>query len=246
MGSAGVVAYNAGRNLSLCKDFQRVASLTIENYVKAIYRLCTEHHFSAAPTGKLAESLGVFPGSVTSMLKTLSEAGLAIYAPYEGARLTDSGRLLALRVVRRHRLIELFLVKTLDLSWDEVHAEAEVLEHAMSDLLIDRMDQFLGFPSVDPHGDPIPKADGTVAHAAGLTLADLAPPVGFRVLRVSDQTPDFLRFLGTVGLRIGASGTLREFRPEADVLEVEVEGKIVPLAQHLARQIIVGVESVNA
>lgn len=221
-------------------------SLTIENYVKAIYRLCAEHHFSAAPTGKLAESLGVSPGSVTSMLKTLSEAGLALYAPYEGARLTDAGRLLALRVVRRHRLIELFLVQTLKLSWDEVHAEAEVLEHSVSDLLVDRMDAYLGYPKVDPHGDPIPKADGTIAHAVGLTLADLSPPAGFRVMRVSDQTPDFLRFLGNVGLRIGASGTLREVRTQADVWEVEVEGKVIPLAQQLAKQIIVDVEANRA
>lgn len=227
----------------LMKEALRVASLTIENYVKAIYRLCTEHHFSAAPTGKLAETLGVSPGSVTSMLKTLSEAGLAIYAPYEGARLTDAGRLLALRVVRRHRLIELFLVKTLNLTWDEVHAEAEVLEHAVSDLLVDRMDEFLGYPKVDPHGDPIPKADGTVAYAGGLALADLSPPTAFCVLRVSDQTPDFLRFLGNVGLNIGARGTLKSVRPQADVWEVEIEGKLISLAQHLAKQIIVEVET---
>ena len=115
----------------------------------------------------MAEALGVSPGTVTSMLKTLSESGLAEYVPYEGARLTEAGRTLALRVVRRHRLIELFLVRTLELTWDEVHAEAENMEHAVSDLLVDRIDAYLGYPETDPHGDPIPKADGTVAGHRG-------------------------------------------------------------------------------
>src|SRR4051794_22893709 len=139
-----------------------VASLTIENYVKAIYQLSAEGGGEIAATGKLAETLGVSPSTVTSMLKTLSESGLAKYTPYEGARLTGAGRSLALRVLRRHRLIELFLVQTLKFAWDEVHAEAENMEHAVSDLLIDRIDAFLGRPESDPHGDPIPRADGTV------------------------------------------------------------------------------------
>ena len=113
-------------------------SLTVENYVKTIYQIALEQDGRPAATGQLATALSVSPGTVTSMLKTLSESGLATYAPYEGARLTVSGEALALRVVRRHRLIELFLVKTLDLTWDEVHEEAENMEHAVSDRLVDR------------------------------------------------------------------------------------------------------------
>ena len=148
-----------------------MASLTIENYVKAIYQIAAGQQAHTASTGKLAEALDVSPGTVTSMLKTLSESGLAEYIPYEGARLTEAGCTLALRVLRRHRLIELFLARTLKMTWDEVHEEAENMEHAVSDLLIDRIDAFLGYPATDPHGDPIPKADGTVAGSTGRSLS---------------------------------------------------------------------------
>ncbi len=138
-------------------------SLTVENYVKTIYQISAQQRGEPAATGQLAAALGVSPGTVTSMLKTLGESNLVEYTPHHGARLTPSGQALATRVVRRHRLIELFLVRTLDLTWDEVHEEAEHMEHAVSDLLVDRIDAFLGYPDSDPHGDPIPRADGSVA-----------------------------------------------------------------------------------
>ena len=118
-----------------------MATLTVENYVKAIYQISAQQDGQVAATGQIAEGLGVSPGTVTSMLKTLDERNLATYVPYEGVRLTDAGRVLALRVIRRHRLIELFLVRTLKLSWDQVHEEAEHMEHAVSDLLIDRSEE---------------------------------------------------------------------------------------------------------
>jgi DtxR family Mn-dependent transcriptional regulator len=215
-----------------------VASLTIENYVKAIYQLAGQDGRPAA-TGKLAEALGVSPGTVTSMLKTLSESGLAEYAPYEGARLTDKGRALALRVLRRHRLIELFLARTLNLTWDEVHEEAENMEHAVSDLLIDRIDAYLGYPAADPHGDPIPKADGTVARTAGRRLADLAVGESFRLARVIDQSPDFLRYLTEAGLHIGAEGKVLANRAEAGVITVECGGQPTTLAHAIANRLLV-------
>ncbi len=132
-------------------------SLTVENYVKTIFQICAASGGEPAATGQVATALAVSPGTVTSMLKTLSESNLATYTPYEGVRLTAAGTALALRVVRRHRLIELFLVKTLEMTWDEVHEEAEHMEHAVSDRLIDRIDTFLGHPETDPHGDPIPR-----------------------------------------------------------------------------------------
>jgi DtxR family Mn-dependent transcriptional regulator len=129
-------------------------------YVKTIYQITAAQAGQPASTGQIAAALDVSPGTVTSMLKTLDAARLATHRPYEGVALTRAGRMLALRVIRRHRLIELFLLKTLDMSWDEVHDEAEHMEHAVSDLLVDRIDAFLGRPEVDPHGDPIPRAEG--------------------------------------------------------------------------------------
>jgi DtxR family transcriptional regulator, Mn-dependent transcriptional regulator len=216
-----------------------VASLTIENYVKSIYQISAGQNGQAAATGKLAEALGVSPGTVTSMLKTLSESGLAEYVPYEGARLTDAGRMLALRVLRRHRLIELFLVHTLKLSWDEVHEEAENMEHAVSDLLIDRIDAFLNYPATDPHGDPIPKADGTVAGSTGRCLSELAVGQRFRVVRVIDQSPDFLRYLTETGLKLDASGTVVVNRHESGTITVEVAGQQTTLAHNIADRLLV-------
>jgi DtxR family transcriptional regulator, Mn-dependent transcriptional regulator len=219
-----------------------VASLTIENYVKAIYQLAGGADGRAAATGKLAEALEVSPGTVTSMLKTLSESGLAEYVPYEGARLTDAGRTLALRVLRRHRLIELFLVRTLNLTWDEVHEEAENMEHAVSDLLIDRIDEYLGYPATDPHGDPIPKADGTVARSTGRRLSQLAVSEAFQVSRVLDQSPDFLRYLTETGLRLGAAGKVVANRAESGTITVEVDRRETTLAHTVADRLLVDEE----
>jgi DtxR family Mn-dependent transcriptional regulator len=216
-----------------------VASLTIENYVKAIYQIAAGRDGQAAATGKVAEALGVSPGTVTSMLKTLSESGLAEYVPYEGARLTDAGRTLALRVVRRHRLIELFLVRTLELTWDEVHAEAENMEHAVSDLLVDRIDAYLGYPAADPHGDPIPKADGTVARAEGGSLSRAIVGSRFRVVRVTDQSPEFLRYLTEMGLKLDAEGMVVANRQESGTVTVDVSGRQTTLAHNVAEKLLV-------
>ncbi len=199
-------------------------SLTVENYAKCIYLICTRQDEKSATTGQIAEALEVSPGTVTSMLKTLKDAGLGDYKPYEGMKLTDAGRALALRVVRRHRLIELFLAKTLDMSWDEVHAEAENMEHAVSDLLVDRIDKFLGFPAQDPHGDPIPKPDGEIIAPAGCRLADWNSSQSFQINRVVDQTPEFLRYLSELGLELGTTGQMVGRQPEAGILTFQTGG----------------------
>lgn len=183
-------------------------SLTVENYVKAIYQLAHAAGDGAVATGQISAALGVLPGTVTSMLKTLDESNLATYTPYEGVRLTPSGRGLALRVLRRHRLIEQFLSETLKLSWDEVHEEAEHMEHSVSDALVDRIDAYLGHPTTDPHGDPIPKADGTVEAADVRPLAECAVGDRFCIARVVDQSSEFLRYLSQAGVVIGAEGSL--------------------------------------
>lgn len=214
-------------------------SLTIENYIKTIYQVELRSGGKPASTGQLASELGVLPGTVTSMLKTLDESGLATYTPYEGVSLTEQGRALALRVVRRHRLIEHFLAHTLNLTWDEVHEEAENMEHAVSDRLIDRIDEYLGFPETDPHGDPIPRADGTVASTAGSRLDEWQVGVPFRLVRVIDQSPAFLRYLREHGLSLGAEGSISSNRPEAGAVSLEVAGQPLALSRDAAKQILV-------
>ena len=133
---------------------------TVEDYLKQILLEEQRHPGEQVGMGKIADALGLAPGTVTTMVKTLAGSGLLDYEPYSGVRLTDSGRQLALHVLRRHRLIEVFLVQVMGMDWSEVHPEAEGLEHAISDRLIERMDEMLGHPVVDPHGDPIPSAHG--------------------------------------------------------------------------------------
>ena len=185
-----------------------MATLTIENYVKTIYQLVLDNDGQPAATGQVADALDVSPGTVTSMLKTLSASGLAEYRPYEGVVLSESGEALALRVLRRHRLIELFLQNTLELTWDEVHDEAENMEHAVCDLLIDRIADYLGHPETDPHGDPIPKSDGTIAMGSNTSLAELAPGDRFRISRVTRQDAEFLRELSRIGLQLQSTGVV--------------------------------------
>jgi DtxR family Mn-dependent transcriptional regulator len=217
-----------------------VPSLTVENYLKAIALIAgRERSGDAVATGELAHALNVSPGTVTGMLKTLSESNLATYTPYEGARLTPSGQQLAMKVIRRHRLLELFLVQTLNMPWDEVHEEAEHMEHAASERLIDRIDAFLGHPEVDPHGDPIPRADGSLPQSGGTPLAKLPPGSHFRVVRVVDQDPAFLRYLTECGLDLNATGELLENRPESGALVFRLRDRTVALGHAAAGKVLV-------
>src|SRR5690349_12433677 len=177
-------------------------SSTVEDYLKQIYLMQLQTP-ELVSMGKLAGAMGVVPGTATSMIKTLADSGLVEYEPRGGVRLTHGGEQLALHVLRRHRLVEAFLVKVLELDWSEVHDEAEELEHAISDKVLDRIDAYLGHPSVDPHGDPIPSAKGKVADARHKSLADCAPERKFRIARVMDQDPAFLQFVERCGLMPG-------------------------------------------
>jgi DtxR family Mn-dependent transcriptional regulator len=217
-----------------------VPSLTVENYVKTIYLIAGRNpDAQTVATGEIAQGLGVSPGTVTGMLKTLSEADLATYTPYEGARLTGAGERLALKVLRRHRLVELFLAQTLAMPWDEVHEEAEHLEHAASDRLVDRIDAFLGFPAVDPHGDPIPRADGSLTVPEGKPLTTQARGSRFRIVRVVDQDSAFLRYLTESGLDLGAEGEIVENRPEAGALTLRIADRAVALGTEAAGKVLV-------
>jgi DtxR family transcriptional regulator, Mn-dependent transcriptional regulator len=200
-------------------------SSTVENYLKAIYHGVgsLSHGERLLPMGHLAAALGVAPGTATTMVKTLAESGLVEYEPYTGVALTAAGEKLAALVLRRHRLIELFLVQVMGLSWDEVHDDAEQLEHVVSERLIDRMDQMLGRPEVDPHGDPIPDPSGTVKPQDVQSL--LTCPLNRRVTvtRVIDQDKAFLRFIESHHLKPGESIEVEERDAASD--SVRVKGK---------------------
>jgi DtxR family Mn-dependent transcriptional regulator len=170
---------------------------TVENYLKAIYQgqLQLSVGTRLVPMGQVASALAVTPGTATTMVKALAESGLAEYEPYSGVRLTAAGEKLAGRVLRRHRLVELFLVRILGMSWTEVHVEAELLEHAVSDRVIELIDEMLGRPTHDPHGDPIPSAEGTMSPSPVETLLTCAIAAPHVVTRVTDQDSAFLRFI---------------------------------------------------
>ena len=200
-------------------------SSTVENYLKAIYAgtagVNSAHRL--LPMGQLAAALGVTPGTATTMVKTLSESGLVQYEPYAGVALTSAGEKLAALVLRRHRLIELFLVQMMGYSWDEVHDEAEQLEHVVSERLIERIDEMLGRPEVDPHGDPIPNSEGLVK--AQETQSLLTCPIGtpVTVSRVIDQNRVFLRFIEQNNLKPGEAIEVEERDAASD--SVRVRGK---------------------
>lgn len=220
-------------------------SSTVENYLKAIYQGQT-----ALPAGQrlvqmgqLAAALAVTPGSATAMVKALAESGLVEYEPYSGVRLTPAGEKLAGLVLRRHRLVELFLVQVMGMSWTDVHDEAEQLEHVVSDRLIERMDEMLGRPDVDPHGDPIPGPEGTILQRHLDTL--LTCPVGpaLTVKRIVNQDPDFLRFIEGHDLKPGQMVAV-EYR-DAAADSVRLRGKddrILTIGTRAAASLLVSID----
>jgi DtxR family Mn-dependent transcriptional regulator len=200
-------------------------SQTVENYLKTIFlaQVANPVPDALVPMGQLSSGLGVVPGTATTMVKALAESGLVRYEPYLGVRLTAAGEKLASLVLRRHRLIELFLVKVLGMSWAEVHEEAERLEHAVSEQLIDRIDEMLGRPVVDPHGDPIPSAEGTMPASPSLDLLSAPTGAPLVVSRVLDQDPAFLRFLETVPLTPGSAVVVESRDAASDTVHIRLD-----------------------
>lgn len=200
-------------------------SSTVEDYLKCIWLEQQRGNGPLVGTGRIATVLRVAPGTVTSMVKTLAESGLLEYEPYAGVRLTSSGSRLATRVLRRHRLVELFLVRVLGMSWSEVHEDAEILEHAISDRLLERIDEMLGRPVSDPHGDPIPSSHGEIP--SGGTGPDLLScPEGTRVevQRVIDQRAEFLEMLERHGVLPGMSVRIVSRDALTETVELAPEG----------------------
>jgi DtxR family transcriptional regulator, Mn-dependent transcriptional regulator len=211
------------------------ASEAVEDYLKAIYAL--DGSRSRVSTSALAARLGVAPSTVTAMAKRLGELGLVTYLPYKGMTLTDTGCRAALEMVRHHRLLEAFLADALDMPWDQVHDEAEVLEHYISEELEQRIAAKLGDPVADPHGDPIPSAELELASDDTVPLAELEAGRAARFARVSDSDPEMLRYLGERGIGPGAELTIIRREPFEGPLFVEVDGTEHVLGAKLAAAI---------
>jgi DtxR family Mn-dependent transcriptional regulator len=219
-------------------------SSTVENYLKEVYlgvsRLPAGN--TLLPMGQLAVALGVAPGTATTMVKALAESGLVDYEPYNGVRLTAAGTRLAATVLRRHRLVEQFLVQVMGMRWDEVHDDAEQLEHVVSDRLIERIDEMLGYPETDPHGDPIPGPEGTIRERQMDTL--LTCPIGASlvVARVSDQAPAFLRFVEQHNLKPGRAVVVDSRDEAADAVHLRgPEGETFTIGARAASKLLVEV-----
>lgn len=195
-----------------------------ENYLKAILHLSVENN-KAVSTNSIAEKLSTKAASVTDMVQKLAAKGLASYYKYKGVRLTTMGTKEALRVVRKHRLWEVFLVKELHFKWDEVHEIAEQLEHIKSPLLIERLDEHLGFPKFDPHGDPIPNKEGQMAETKQLLLAEISINKGGIITNVKDGNTTFLQYLERIGAFIGAEIKVLDKVEFDGSLEVSISGK---------------------
>jgi DtxR family transcriptional regulator, Mn-dependent transcriptional regulator len=223
----------------LAKDSVRTAA--VEDYSKAIFALESRGE-QPVSTSDLAERLGITPGSVSAMLRKLDELGLITHVPYRGVRLTPAGRRLALEVIRHHRLLESFLAESLGMPWDRVHAEAEVLEHVLSEDLEQLIATKLGNPTVDPHGDPIPTAELDFKEPATLTLESLEPGTRGVFVRVSDSDPAMLRYLAECGISPGDSFLVRARQPFGGPLFVLFREEEHAIGGRLARAMRVEIE----
>jgi DtxR family transcriptional regulator, Mn-dependent transcriptional regulator len=209
-------------------------SVSVQDYAKAVYAL-EAREGAAVSTNELAERLGVTPGSVSAMLRKLSEVGLVEHQPYHGVRLTGQGRRVALEVLRHHRLLELFLAEELGMLWDRVHAEAEILEHVLSDELEALIAARLGDPTVDPHGDPIPTVEFGIAERETHSLDELEPGLAGRFVRVSDSDPEMLRYLADHGIALGDHLEIVDRQPFGGPVFVRFGEREHPIGGELAR-----------
>ncbi|HEU4849609.1 MAG TPA: metal-dependent transcriptional regulator [Terrimesophilobacter sp.] len=218
------------------KEKPNFADAVVEDYVKVIYSH-TEWQPEPITTSVLAARLRLAPSSVTEMVKKLAASGLATHVPYGAVTLTEEGRALALRMLRRHRLIETWLVESFGYGWDEVHDEAEVLEHALSDRLLERIAHELGDPVRDPHGDPIPRADGTVEQPDAMLLQDAPDGFSGPVVRISDRAPELLKHLHEEGVALDTVIEVVERRPFGGALSIRTPASALDLGDEAARAI---------
>lgn len=207
-----------------------MASSTTENYLKAIYALSERHPDDPlVRLGELARELDVTPGTITTMIRALATRGLVEYRARKGVRLLEPGRVQALQVLRRHRLIESFLVEVMHMDWSEVHEDAEALEHAVSDKLVERMADMMGHPEQDPHGDPIPTLDARLPAHRARSLHEVSPGP-YRLVRVRDQDASFLEWMGQSGLRPGSTFHVDGTDPHAGVVTLRLTEAAPPVS----------------
>lgn len=216
----------------------------VQDYAKAVYALETRQGHAVSTTD-LAERLGVTPGSVSGMMRKLAELGLVEHEPYRGVRLTSQGRRVALEVLRHHRLIELFLSRELGMSWDQVHAEAEVLEHVLSEGLEQVIAERLGNPTLDPHGDPIPTAAFEIDEGESYSLDELHDGAGGRFVRVSDSDPEMLRYLVEQGVSLGDRLDVIGRQPFGGPVFVRVGERELALGGRLAQAMRIDLDQVS-
>lgn len=216
-----------------------MATMTVENYLKHVL-LLSESSDGLVPMGALASAVAVVPGTATTMVKALADEGLVEHQPRYGVRLTQEGRRVALNVLRKHRLVETFLVNVLKMDWSKVHDEAEQLEHAISDDVLDRLDALLGHPQTDPHGDPIPSRHGKLSSQVYATLATCVADRALRIVRVTEQSEEFLRFAEQNGLQPGTAVRVSDRNLTAGLVTVrKAGGRTVPLSIAAAGKILV-------
>lgn len=220
-------------------QISKVQSHSEENYLKAIFEL-SDFGKNPVSTTALAKALEAKAPSVTEMVKKLSEKGLALYEKYQGCILTEAGNAMALQVIRKHRLWEVFLVKKLGMGWDEVHQIAEQLEHIQSETLIDRLEVYLGFPKYDPHGEPIPDKYGQLEQIDLLRLCDLKVNSFATVKSVADDSEDFLRFLDEEGIVLGSVIHILRLNTHDGSLKIRVNNqRSLNISRHTAEKILV-------
>jgi DtxR family Mn-dependent transcriptional regulator len=216
---------------------RRIFSQAVEDYLKIIYKLQEEHEI--ASTTAIARRMGSSPAAATKMIKYLAELSLLEHAPYQGARLTRTGERVALEIIRHHRLLELYLHRALGYGWDEVDAEAEKLEHHISEEFEDRIERLLDFPSEDPHGEPIPTREGAIGPRRGTSLAEAEPGAVLVIRRVNDDSPDVLRYLSGIGIRLGAHVHVLEKQPFNGPITVAIGESVTPMGRELAGHVFV-------
>ncbi|WP_443939546.1 metal-dependent transcriptional regulator [Pedobacter sp. MW01-1-1] len=212
-------------------------SFTEENYLKIIYHLAEKT--TAVQTNAIAEQIQTKPASVTDMLKKLAEKELVNYVKYQGVTLTDKGRMAAIDIIRKHRLWEVFLVEKLHFKWDEVHELAEELEHIKSDVLIERLDEFLNFPTADPHGDPIPDKNGRFAKTQLIKLIELKIEDSGTVTGVTQHSSPFLKHLEKLGLTLGKNVTVKDITDFDGSVEILLDNKHINISREVAKHILI-------
>ncbi len=209
----------------------------IENYIKNIYKLSSNER--KVTTSSLSEKLQISPASVSEMIKKLAEEGTLTHTPYKGVELTDDGKKLALRIIRKHRLWEMFLVQVLHFGWDEIDDEAERFEHIMSEKMEEKIDHALGHPLTDPHGDPIPTKEGEIKCSMSYPMSEVEEGSTVRVLRVSDSNSEMLQYVSSIGISLNKKITIKQKMKFDNSLLVKIDNKEINISSTIAKNIFV-------